>query len=613
MKIAPPRAVPQEYAVATPPVLNQLYERPYLLDAIEKKYGPTDPLLNWASATVERLRAWGFSAAGQYSYRYDDYRDKLAAPLPIEETWQLSGWALRSDYDYKIKNVIAGAECPPGSGDLVWQGQQADVFEPGYASALAEFTSDNSAEIDEWVFALIPEEADHLFGFNDASHNHLGYTVLAQNPYMVEDISYGVTYTDPILYAKYALRDFLRYRYRRDETLATFDETSEVPLYSYSESPEGAEQEALEALNAAWATGYSTWGTSSGELTDGSNAYGFGTGFMDENGQGVLVDDSCTISYLDDFTDAGHPAIRQDLDDFVRLAAGRYGRQISTALASVEPPILLPLYESPEFVYEALGPYVDGFWVAPDTSAHAYRDILYRGETFDVTAKLQSIYDASGKPVLLAEYFSANPDSPSKMTGEVTAISYDDSTGRTEIVADGLEYRYRTSWFVGFPDVLASEFEGGGCGWLVDYPRVQSHAWNAVSVNYDYTGCVEPGMSVERANWWGLDPIRSQHERAEIITEVYDTALNLTGADGRAFVVGFEHWALYDQEVTSWSEVDNFGLLTIQDNAYDGVEAVQATAIDAAGHITGAEDADYGDLIGPLSDYLGDIYTRISD
>jgi hypothetical protein len=199
------------------------------------------------------------------------------------------------------------------------------------------------------------------------------------------------------------------------------------------------------------------------------------------------------------------------------------------------------------------------------------------------------------------------------MAGEVTAISYDDSSGQTEIVADGLEYRYRTSWFVGFPDVLVSEFEGGGCGWLVDYPRVQAHAWSSVSVDYDYTGCVEPGMTVERANWWGLDPIRSQQERAEIIIDVYDAALNLTGADGIAFVIGFEHWALYDQEVSAWTEVDNFGLLTVQDNAYDGVEAVHATATDAAGRIIGAEEADYGDLLGPLSDYLGEIYDRIDD
>ena len=55
--------------------------------------------------------------------------------------------------------------------------------------------------------------------------------------------------------------------------------------------------------------------------------------------------------------------------------------------------------------------------------------------------------------------------------------------------------------------------------------------------------------------------------------EAYDSVLNLKGDDGNYFIIGFEHWCLYDDGVNNWSETDNFGIATLQDNAYDGVEA----------------------------------------
>jgi hypothetical protein len=42
------------------------------------------------------------------------------------------------------------------------------------------------------------------------------------------------------------------------------------------------------------------------------------------------------------------------------------------------------------------------------------------------------------------------------------------------------------------------------------------------------------------------------------------------------------------------------------------VEASRARSTDATGRITGAEDDDYGDLLGPLSNYLRGVYERIA-
>jgi hypothetical protein len=80
---------------------------------------------------------------------------------------------------------------------------------------------------------------------------------------------------------------------------------------------------------------------------------------------------------------------------------------------------------------------------------------------------------------------------------------------------------------------------------------------------------------------------------------------------GLYFVIGIEHWCLYDPGVSNWADNENFGLATLQDNAYDGVEARRALGTDPRGYPIGGEDADYGNLLGDLSDFLQRIYDVI--
>ena len=93
--------------------------------------------------------------------------------------------------------------------------------------------------------------------------------------------------------------------------------------------------------------------------------------------------------------------------------------------------------------------------------------------------------------------------------------------------------------------------------------------------------------------------------------EAYDSLLNLQGDDGNCFVLGLEHWCLYDDGVNNWSETDNYGIATLQDNAYDGVEARRAAGKDARGFLVGGEEADYGNLLGPLGEYLRAVPRKI--
>jgi len=560
----------------TAPVLNQAYERHQLIERILAKYGAGrgQQFVRWGQAMNSRLRAWGFNAAGQYSYRYSQLAPKLTDPLPTEPTWQLSGQAMSPLY--RVKNVYAGAVCPPGSHDLVYQGRQADVFDPTFSRSLMDQAAINLSRVSRGSsFALIPEEADDLFGLNSATaHPHLGYIVLTQNPYVMNDTQKHVEYTDHKLYSKYALRDFLKGRYNGS----------------------------VDALNRAWGTHYTTWETSSGDLSTGTNAWGFGTGFTDENGQHIYFPKgaSCRagtrIQYNFNFTNPAFPALRKDLDDFVEYFAQSYGKALAKALAQgPHPPVFLPLYRGPAMAYKGVAPYVDGFWVNEDEPQ-----------------QLKKVYDETGRPVILADYATANPDSPLFFRGIVSSATYNRASEVTTISAPGVEYIFRAPWQVSFSDASVADEACHALKGLSLHPYVSSVRWNSFDLRGDYAGCIRPGTQVELFSWVGDERThyRSQDERAHAMIERLRTALKLRGKDGVAFVVGFEHWSLYDNSPSDYGEIGDFGLATLEDNAYDGIEARRATGRDSRGYERGGEEHDYGDLIGPLSSYLKTVDER---
>ena len=557
--------VAKTFAIA--PLLNQTYERATLNDTILKKYSPgaeRDPYGPWAAAQTERLRAWGFNAVGQYSYRYMQAGPSLKHAMPALGIWQLSGWATRQDYPYHVKNVYAGAVCPPGGKDYIYEGNTADAFEPQFEAAFRKLAKSSTADTpgDRVLWGLLPEEADDLFGLNAKDHAHMAYVILSQNPHLVSDPRFGVRYGDPQFYAKFAFRDFLKKRYAGR----------------------------VEQLNEAWGTTYSTWDTSSGDIRQGTNAYGTGSGFMDENGSHVYYprDRSCQggtyIQYDHSFTNPAHPAVRRDLDDFVRFFAARYGQVLQSALAGVRhPPVFLPLYSGIDDAYSALGPYVDGFWTHPIDVADAKR-----------------IYEKGHKPIIVSNYDSANPDSQLYFNAPISSVKFDRSTNVSSISANGIHYWFRSPWQVTFPASPAFR-KGGACERGTDpNPRIAAHDWNSVELPGDYSSCVRPG---ERIVLY-VPPFQSQAGRVKSMAAQLNSMVNLTGPDGVRFVVGFEHWTLYDDAVSNWGEINNFGLVTLQDNAYDGVEARRKMAIDGAGRMIGGEEADYGNLLGPLSVYL---------
>ncbi len=67
--------------------------------------------------------------------------------------------------------------------------------------------------------------------------------------------------------------------------------------------------------------------------------------------------------------------------------------------------------------------------------------------------------------------------------------------------------------------------------------------------------------------------------------------------NGHCPVVGTKFWAFAD----SWPEKMNWGLVSLRDNAYDGLEAVQARGRNRWGYVTGGEPRNFGDCLSAIT------------
>ena len=389
---------------------------------------------SWAQQQSNRLTSLGFTAAGMYSYRYAS--SSPADGLPFAPTYGTSGYSMQDTahdglgpFHSKDLGYIAqknGMKCGPN----FYQGSEIDPYDPNTQTAFTDLLASDFMKGWDFTKAIIavPDEADFLFGLDQANnpsnaHPDIGLIIAANNPMMIKSRpgspyyqSGNYTYPDKELYAKQALRDYLEAEYGSS----------------------------LAALNTAWGTNYTTWDTSDtaglAGITNGTyeswggnaacSASGTpyacctgsgtgsctqGTGLLDENGSHLIkAGQSCggkTGNGPQETDSWSSPAqIQTDIDAFVAALAGKYAQQLKSAwvaaCGSTCPPLALPVYDGPwngtSGVYAAMAPSVDLFWIAPSwyPTLNGY------------TAEVQNIINNDGgKPVIVANYFRANPNS----------------------------------------------------------------------------------------------------------------------------------------------------------------------------------------------------------
>jgi len=420
------------------------------------KYGNAS---GWASAQNNRLGSWGFNAAGMYSYAFMNPPNRPSGALPVEDVFPVSGHAKRDDngfYHCKSINYSYGSMVCSSSFYVPSSGGELDVFDGTCDSGggvQGAFSADVSSNYNctscgsppkSAIMFITTEEGDDVYGLNNSGHEDLGYITAAHNPVQaVSPNSPSYNYPDATLDAKIALRDYLAAEYGCTGTpVSGGDELYGSSSYCGSSNASSA----LAALNSAWHTSYTTWSTSdtygeAGIKVGGGNSictasgspyacctgsgagtcsaygsYGTGSGFLDENGQHILASayrSNCNLNggVIPGNSWSTYSQIETDLHNFITYFAQTYAQKLSTAWAQASvkphPPVFVPLYTGPSYVYTAIAPYFDGFWVGPK--------VVSGSQSLSDLQRIIAAASVSGgksMPVIIADYSSANPDSP---------------------------------------------------------------------------------------------------------------------------------------------------------------------------------------------------------
>jgi hypothetical protein len=106
----------------------------------------------------------------------------------------------------------------------------------------------------------------------------------------------------------------------------------------------------------------------------------------------------------------------------------------------------------------------------------------------------------------------------------------------------------------------------------------------------------------------GTAAYTTQAARGTSYQNMVSTFANAADSNGTYHIVGFEWWCLYDMS----SMGNNYGLITPNDNAYDGREAIIATGKDQWGYSTGGESANYGDFLDPVQSANLGVYSQLA-
>ena len=601
-----------EKAYTTAPVISQIAEEGSQDELLKARYcgsSVNTARIKWFNHDLPKLKSSGINAAGQYSYaayllelglynnakRYTgDGGLRTRKPLALEYIMTLSDWAMRNAGAFKpplarspVKNIYANIQATFCHG---YEGRTPDVFDPHYYQAMLN-ALDFGAGRGAWsgngnaipdasrIYAVLSEDADDLYGVDARSHVHLGAAVLTANPYMSIDSHYSVAYSDPVLYSKLMLRDLLRARYK---TIA--------------------------ALNDAWGTAYTNWDTSGGAVAQGTNSYGTGSGFLDEDGRHVIAD-CARDDYNHAFTTT--TAIRSDLDHFVFSWSERYAQVLRRAWrtlpnATSVPPLFVPLYSGVDEAYRAMSPYVDGFWINPGEAASP-DDLSFTPA--NTQGDLRRIVRDTGKPLIVADYLS-DDDGELGFDGLVTVATFDPAKDSTTIALADAPYRF------GAPIDL--RLLGSRCSNSVLRPVAvrwtQAARQTRLVVAGNLAACLLPNSRVRVRRTRGAGVFDDATARGNASVARFDAVINFASDRGVKQVVGLELWDLYPEALVSRGEPQGFGLMTFADNPRDGSSDTTLIGVDRDGYSVGGEDQPWGNLLsGPasLGGYLAGIDGRL--
>ena len=285
---------------------------------IVQKYG--DANITWGPQTVRRLQSWGFNATAEYSSAYvqpttinsswntPDHTNPQKIPF-IGLVWPAHYARNANAYAQPVKDIVGPVNASVFTG---YRSPSPDAFDPNFLLWLQKELADPSSTEYSWIHSahsdyligLNVDDLDQLSGFGAGPDfptltdgypdsgigrwdPHLGWIVLVTPPTQSSGFDANgnpITYSDTTVYSKLALSNWLSTRYNAS----------------------------IAALNQAWGSTYTTFGSAGG--------WGAGSGVLDEDGTHSWVpNDPYKLS-------GATAAMQTDLDAFLLYYAQQYFR-----------------------------------------------------------------------------------------------------------------------------------------------------------------------------------------------------------------------------------------------------------------------------------------------
>ncbi len=513
-----------------------------LTNKVKRKYASgsnRDWQANWGLQSVRRLELWGFDTLSEYSSEYTwpgmraNWRTSdgtIPQKMPFLFYENPSLYSLTNAGNYAkapVKDIFNGVKSNIYTG---YRSHIIDAWDPDFGAWLAgNLQHDWGTGValglhNDYFIGFDMDESDDTMGIRagpdfetvddvytgqlDAGHAvpSTAWLVLVTNPMQAANSSLHVNYSNKTVFSKQAMSAY------------------------FSKEYEGK----IAALNAAWGSNYTTFGTTdrggTAAIQIGTYAsFGAGHGLLDEDGScpSRARFHGCWVG-TDSINLTGETAAMQaDMSGFLSSWLDQYFGAQKMQYDRYAPGYLL----TQEI----------GGWGAPP-----------RREVLTEAAKYVDIFTLESVPPYLCSNCT-------------------DAQARINFTA-----------------------QYGG-----DKPWVNWQGFIAQSDSY-MAGTMASGYS-------GTPAFTTQAARGMAYQNMVSTFLNAADANGTYHIVGFEWWGMYDMI----TQKTNWGLLTPNDNTYDGREAIIAKGIDRWGYPTGGEAANYGDFVDSVQSANEGIYTQL--
>jgi hypothetical protein len=566
-------------------------------DIAKKKYGDTD--INWGPQQIRRLKSWGFNSIAEFSVTWTwpistfsavrctewvKHGGKQPEPVPMTAQVQPSLYSLTNLYKYApdaVKDTIYGIN------PLYWRGWRSsfpDIFDSNFGLWLdGEMRNDPimaPAKNSPWVLTWITDNCDELNGLCGAgpdlptdppgyNQRNAGLFTLLTSPVQTAHPQGGPArefhqYSSTTVFSKAKLRDYLCQKYRD-----------------------------IAALNKAWGSHYTSFDTTGSQVTAELIAVG--------DGHTATFTATLAHSHVSPYSVAinvGHK-VAGDCPAWVSIplcaSAGPGAGELFSS------PSARPAVQAGTIRYQ-LGAIDITFSSAPPPGAKISVDYIHDGWSYGT-----GLMDEDGHHDWIpadAVHLGSNQAFNQDMEGFLSILATQYFSTVTSVIR-----KYAPHNLVFGPGVLgtwnapadknvlkAAAPYVDGIATTLDYKRAQAELTYTATYLGDKPIIIWLGAPANKDSglWRYKNGFDTQAARAAFYTNSLGSFLNTPNTVYNDHtVIGFRWWALLD----SWVEKANWGLVSLQDNPYDGRSAVINRGVDQWGYPTGGEEKNYGDFL----------------